>query len=160
MHSTSKTLSNKKHFFIKAVCEIVFLLFIYLKNFSNSVKIRLPELKGILRVKGLISVDGKISLPNIAVAFYPSQNGGFFMSENRLAVISIIVEDRSESPKINTLLSEYGEYIAGRMGVPYKNKGVSVICIVIDAPMEVINTLTGKIGMLNGVTAKTLTSKK
>ncbi|MBD5632739.1 MAG: iron-only hydrogenase system regulator [Clostridia bacterium] len=82
------------------------------------------------------------------------------MSENRLAVISIIVEDRAESPKINTLLSEYGEYIAGRMGVPYKNKGVSVICVVIDAPMEVLNTLTGKIGMLKGVTAKTLTSKK
>ncbi len=82
------------------------------------------------------------------------------MSENRLAVISIIVENREESPKINALLSEYGIYIAGRMGVPYKDKGVSVICVIIDAPQEVINTLTGKIGMLNGVTAKTLMSKK
>lgn len=81
------------------------------------------------------------------------------MSENRLAVISIIVEDRSESAKINSLLSEFGDYVIGRMGVPYKQKGVSVICVVIDAPNEVINKLTGRIGMLSGVTAKTLTSK-
>lgn len=82
------------------------------------------------------------------------------MTENRLAVISIIVEDRAESPKINALLSEYGNFVIGRMGVPYKEKGVSVLCVVIDAPAEILNTLTGKIGMLNGVTAKTLMSKK
>lgn len=82
------------------------------------------------------------------------------MSENRLAVISIIVEDRVESPKINSLLSEYGDFIIGRMGVPYKEKGVSVMCVAIDAPAEILNTLTGKIGMLRGVTAKTLMSKK
>ena len=74
------------------------------------------------------------------------------MSEKRLAVLSIIVEDRGKSPQINTLLSEYGDYIVGR-------KGVSVLSVVIDAPMEIINTLTGKIGMLGGVAAKTLTSK-
>jgi len=82
------------------------------------------------------------------------------MSENRLAVISIIVEDRTESSKINALLSEFGNYIVGRMGIPYKEKSVSVLCVVIDAPAEILNTLTGKIGMLNGVTAKTLMSKK
>ena len=82
------------------------------------------------------------------------------MSENRLAVISIIVEDRAESPKINSLLSEYGDFIIGRMGVPYKEKGVSVMCVATDAPAEILNTLTGKIGMLRGVTAKTLMSKK
>lgn len=81
------------------------------------------------------------------------------MSEKRLAVLSIIVEDRGKSPQINTLLSEYGDYIVGRMGIPYREKGVSVLSVVIDAPMEIINTLTGKIGMLGGVTAKTLTSK-
>ena len=82
------------------------------------------------------------------------------MSENRLAVISIIVEDRTQSSKINALLSEYGNFIIGRMGIPYKENGVSVLCVAIDAPAEVLNTLTGKIGMLGGVTAKTLTSKK
>lgn len=82
------------------------------------------------------------------------------MSEKRLAVISIIVEDRSQSGQINELLSAFGEFIVGRMGIPYREKSVSVLCVVIDAPMEAINTLTGKIGKLNGVSAKTLTTKK
>ena len=81
------------------------------------------------------------------------------MLENRLAVISIIVENRAESPQINSLLSDFGDYVIGRMGLPYKQKSVSVISVVLDAPTEVINTLTGKIGMLKGVTAKTLMSK-
>ena len=82
------------------------------------------------------------------------------MSGNRLAVISIIVDDRTQSSKINALLSEYGNFVIGRMGIPYKEKGVSVLCVALDAPAEVLNTLTGKIGMLGGVTAKTLMSKK
>lgn len=81
------------------------------------------------------------------------------MSENRLAVISIIVENREKSAEINSLLSLFGDCIVGRMGIPYKQKGVSVMCVVIDAPNEIINTLTGKLGMLSGVTAKTLMSK-
>lgn len=81
------------------------------------------------------------------------------MSENRLAVISIIVENREKSAEINSLLSLFGDCIVGRMGIPYKQKGVSVMCVVIDAPNEIINTLTGKLGMLSGVTAKTLMLK-
>ena len=81
------------------------------------------------------------------------------MSENRVAVISIIVEDRSSSAQINALLSEYADYIVGRMGVPYKAKHISVMCVIADAPAEVLNTLTGKIGQLHGVSAKTLMSK-
>lgn len=81
------------------------------------------------------------------------------MQENRLAVISVIVENREVSPKINALLSEFGEYVIGRMGIPYKEKGVSIISVAVDAPAEVINRLTGKIGMINGVTAKTLMHK-
>ena len=81
------------------------------------------------------------------------------MFEKRLAIISIIVEDRKRSGEINSLLSEFGDYVVARMGIPYKERGVSVMCIIIDAPTETINTLTGKIGMLSGVTAKTLTSK-
>lgn len=82
------------------------------------------------------------------------------MSENRLAVVSIIVENREVSPQVNALLSEFGEYVLGRMGIPYKAKGVSVISVAIDAPTEVINKLTGKLGLLNGVTAKTLMHKQ
>lgn len=84
--------------------------------------------------------------------------GGFFMPD-RLAIISIIVEDRSKSVHINALLSEFGEFIVGRMGIPYKERNLSVMCVVVDAPAEIINKLTGKIGMLDGVTAKTLMTK-
>ena len=82
------------------------------------------------------------------------------MSENRIAIISIIVEDRSASAQINKILSDFGDLVVGRMGIPYKQKDVSVICVVVDAPCEIINTITGKIGMLSGVSAKTVTSKK
>lgn len=82
------------------------------------------------------------------------------MSENRIAVISIIVENREASTQINKILSDFGDYVVGRMGIPYKQKAVSVICIVVDAPTEIINQVTGKIGMISGVSAKTVTSKK
>ncbi len=81
------------------------------------------------------------------------------MSENRIAVISIIAEDRAQSPKINSVLSEFGEYIIGRMGIPYKQKSVYIISVAVDAPAEIINSITGKLGMLTGVSAKTLMSK-
>lgn len=81
------------------------------------------------------------------------------MNENRVAIISIIVEDRSSASQINALLSEYAGYIIGRMGVPYKAKNISVMCVIADAPAEILNTLTGKIGQLKGVSAKTLMSK-
>lgn len=82
------------------------------------------------------------------------------MSEKRIAVISIIVEDREVSPQINKILSEFGDYVVGRMGIPYREKGVSVISMVVDAPMEITNQITGKLGMLSGVAAKTAVSKK
>lgn len=81
------------------------------------------------------------------------------MSETRLAVVSIIVEDTDCSDRLNALLHEFGEYIVGRMGIPYRAKGVSVLAVVIDAPQEKINALTGRMGMIGGVTAKTLFSK-
>ncbi len=81
------------------------------------------------------------------------------MEENRLCVLSAVVEDRSSAGKLNEYLSEYGEYIVGRMGIPYRERGVSVLCVVLDAPAAAVNALTGKIGSLNGVTAKTLFGK-
>ena len=75
--------------------------------------------------------------------------------ETRVAVIGIIVENKESVEKLNKTLSEYGEYIIGRMGVPYHKKGVNIISIAIDAPQDEINTLSGKIGRLNGVYAKT-----
>ena len=87
------------------------------------------------------------------------RKGEFFMSDKRLAVISLIIENRAQSSKINAVLSEFGDYIVARMGIPYRERNVNVICVIVDAPNEVINTITGKIGMLQGVTAKTLISK-
>lgn len=80
--------------------------------------------------------------------------------ETRIAVIGIIVEDVSQSEKINDLLSEYRKVIVGRLGIPYEKKGVCVISVVLDAPNDTISALTGKIGRLPGITAKAVYSKK
>lgn len=76
--------------------------------------------------------------------------------ESRIAVLSVIVEKREQAEKLNAYLSEYGEYILGRMGIPYREKRLSVVSVVLDAPASAVNALTGKIGRLDGVTAKTL----
>ena len=75
--------------------------------------------------------------------------------ETRVAVIGIIVKNKDSVERLNKLLSEYGEYIIGRMGVPYHKKELNIISIAIDAPQDIINTLSGKIGRLDGVYAKT-----
>lgn len=81
------------------------------------------------------------------------------MQENRLALIGIIVEDLTKANTINDILREYGSYIVGRMGIPYKTRGVSLISIIIDAPTNVINSLSGKLGMLEGINVKTSYTK-
>ena len=79
---------------------------------------------------------------------------------NRLAQVGIIVEEGAATERVNAVLSEFGAYIVGRMGVPYRSRGVSVISVVIDAPATAVNALTGKLGMITGVTAKALFSTK
>lgn len=81
------------------------------------------------------------------------------MSENRVAVVSVIVENTEHTDRLNEVLHEYGPYIIGRMGIPYRAKDISVLSVVMDAPQEAINALTGKLGMIEGVSAKTLFSK-
>lgn len=75
--------------------------------------------------------------------------------DTRVAVISIIVENRTSAAEVNRLLHEAGAYIIGRMGIPYRAKGVNIISVVIDAPQDVISALSGKIGRLPGVSTKT-----
>lgn len=75
--------------------------------------------------------------------------------ETRVAVISIIVEHNDSVEKLNGILHEYGDYIIGRMGVPYREKKINIISIAIDAPQNTISTLSGKIGKLPGVSSKT-----
>ena len=81
------------------------------------------------------------------------------MSENRVAAVSIVVENKESTERLNALLHEFGDYIIGRMGIPYRVKNISVLSGVLDAPTETINALTGKLGMLPGVSAKTLFSR-
>ena len=75
--------------------------------------------------------------------------------DTRVAVMSIIVEDRASTEKINALLHEYREYIIGRMGIPYRERKISIISIALDAPQNTISSLAGKIGSLTGVSVKT-----
>ena len=78
--------------------------------------------------------------------------------QTRVAVMSIIVEERDTVGKLNELLHEYGEFILGRMGIPYRAKGIHIISIAMDAPQDVISALAGKIGALPGVSVKTALS--
>ena len=79
--------------------------------------------------------------------------------EDRIAIIGIIVEDVDSTDRVNQILHDYGMYIIGRMGIPYREKNVSIINIVLDAPQDVINTLAGKLGKISGVSAKAMYSK-
>ncbi|MDE5741969.1 MAG: iron-only hydrogenase system regulator [Oscillospiraceae bacterium] len=79
--------------------------------------------------------------------------------ETRVALIGIVVENLDSVEKLNGLLHDYGKYIIGRMGIPYEKKGVSIISVAVDAPQDAISALTGKLGMIDGVAAKTIYSK-
>ena len=81
------------------------------------------------------------------------------MQEDRIALVGIIVDDIGSTDALNELLHEYGEYIIGRMGIPYRKKNISVISVIVDAPNNVISSLTGKLGMLKGLSVKTVYSK-
>ncbi|MBE6830921.1 TM1266 family iron-only hydrogenase system putative regulator [Clostridium sp. KNHs216] len=79
--------------------------------------------------------------------------------ESRIALVGIVVENTDSVEKINAILHEYGEYIVGRMGIPYHKRHISVISIVMDAPGDVISALSGKLGMIPHVNIKTVYSK-
>lgn len=79
--------------------------------------------------------------------------------DSRIAIVGIIVEDPDASMQINELLHDYGPYIIGRMGLPYRERNVNIISIAMDAPTDVINTLAGKLGKVEGVSAKTIYSR-
>ncbi len=79
--------------------------------------------------------------------------------ETRVAVIGIIIENEESVWKMNDILHEYGKFIIGRMGLPYREKGIHIISIAIDAPQDVISALSGKLGKLPGISTKTAFSK-
>ena len=77
------------------------------------------------------------------------------MEESRVAVIGVIVEEPESVETLNAVLHDHAPYILGRMGIPYREKGINIISVAIDAPQNVINTLSGRIGKLPGVSVKT-----
>ena len=79
--------------------------------------------------------------------------------ETRIALIGIIVEDMRAADRLNAILHEFAGCIVGRMGIPYRDKGVSIISVVVDASNDVISSLSGKLGMIDGVSTKTVYSK-
>ena len=82
---------------------------------------------------------------------------------NRCAMLGIIVEDRSRIAELNAMLSKYSEYIIGRMGLPHgvnRGKEIAMISIAMEAPEDVISALSGKIGMIGGISAKVIYAKK
>ena len=76
--------------------------------------------------------------------------------ETRVAVLAVIVREDAAVTALNDLLHQYGSYIIGRMGIPYRQRGVNIISVALDAPQDVISALSGKLGRLPGITAKTL----
>ena len=82
------------------------------------------------------------------------------MEHRRIAVVGIVIEDRSKAAKqVNTILSDYGEIIVGRMGIPYEEKGLNVISIMVDGTNDQLGALAGKLGNLEGVKVKTITAE-
>lgn len=81
-------------------------------------------------------------------------------NETRVAIISMIIENDEIIPEVNSLLHEYGKFILSRMGLPYRERGLNIISIVVDAPEDKISALSGKLGRLRGVTSKAVYSKQ
>ena len=81
------------------------------------------------------------------------------MKETRIALIGIIIEEEKGITPTNQLMHEYRDYIVGRMGIPYREKEINIISIVLDAPENTISTLSGKLGMIEGISVKSMFAK-
>lgn len=79
--------------------------------------------------------------------------------ENRVALIGIVVENFDSVDKLNEILHEYGDFVIGRMGIPYKERSISIISVAVDAPEDTISAISGKIGKLDGISSKTVYAK-
>ena len=79
--------------------------------------------------------------------------------EYKIAIVAVVIKNKESVEKVNAIFHEYGDYVIGRLGIPYRQKGVNVISICLDAPQTLLNSLSGKLGMLDGVTSKVLITK-
>ena len=99
----------------------------------------------------VITVE-EINLPSNAKLLGYINNGASLLDGQKTV---IIVENENSVQELNNLLHNYGEYIIGRMGIPYRSKGINIISVAFDAPQDVISALSGKIGNIDGISAKT-----
>ena len=81
------------------------------------------------------------------------------MMETKLAIVAITIRNKDSVVRVNSILHEFGEYALGRMGVPLKDRNESVISLIVEAPQEILNSLSGKLGMIDGVKSKVITAK-
>lgn len=81
------------------------------------------------------------------------------MEETKIALIGIIVEELEAAKRVNAVLHDYAGYIVGRMGIPYRERSVNVISVVLDAPRDAVSALSGKLGMIGGISVKTVITK-
>ena len=81
------------------------------------------------------------------------------MEQTRVAILAIVVENPAHAEQLNQILHQYRQYIIGRMGIPYDKRGISLISVAVDAATGIISAMSGKIGMLDGITAKAVYSK-
>ncbi len=79
--------------------------------------------------------------------------------DTRIALIGLVVEEPDSVARLNDVLHTYGEYIIGRMGIPHKERGISIISVAVDAPSDIISAMSGKLGAIPGVSSKTIYSK-
>lgn len=82
------------------------------------------------------------------------------MSESRLGTVGIVVEDQESAVQINTILHQYSDIIVGRLGIPYRSRGVSIIALAVDGSMDAISGMTGRLGKLPGVSVKAAVAKR
>ena len=87
------------------------------------------------------------------------ETSGAGAPETRIAVVGIIVENQESAARVNEVLHQYGNYIIGRMGIPYREKKLNIISVVLDAPADIISAVSGKLGRLPGVSSKALYSR-
>ena len=120
---------------------------------------------GVAHMENLGSRDGILKAKTEMFA-YMNENGTIILNGDddkpvsyTHLLIGVLLETRESVDKLNHLLSDYGEYVIGRMGLPYKEKGIHIISIAVDAPNNIISALSGKLGMLPGVSTKTIYGK-
>ena len=115
------------------------------------------------RAAGLYSVIGSQNI-SVYKCTLSARIGGFFiggtMEEKRIAVVAVVIDEIEASSDVNKVLHEYSSIIIGRMGIPYKDRGISLISVAIDAKPDVISSLTGRLGQIGGVSVKAAISKK